>query len=362
MRSSTLASGSFASLTVLVALVAIGCVAPSTAPIGRGNAAGAATTPESTVDVPKTSVDDLPAASPAAPVPTGGTEVGSETWKDGKQLAASVTVKTSETVDIEPGATVTAAAGTAITVKGTLTVKAAANHAKLVGTNWKGIVVAAGGSLVVDGLDIDNAEFGVWAMTGNAEATFLNSSISNASVPIKMEPGAKVSFTKSKVVNATGSSVIAGTFTASYMDYDKGTAGGLELSDPAGSMTISDSTLRGVGGSDYIVSRAGKLVKIEYSTITGSHCGLHFSSVDQFIIDHVSDDQNTYGAMLYGSGAGPNQIISSNIRSTQTDLDMSGTNGALTIDKSFTGGKNALQPNARISNAANAAITNAKPR
>jgi hypothetical protein len=146
------------------------------------------------------------------------------------------------------------------------------------------------------------------------------------------------------------------------MDYDKGVSEGLQLSDAAGSMTISDSTLRGAGGGDYVVSSAGKLVKVEYSTITGSHCGFHFGAVDKFIIDHVSDDSNSYGAMLYGSGAGPNQILSSNIRSTDKDLDMSGTNGATTIDKSFTGGKNTLATNAKITNPAAAPIVDAKPR
>ena len=127
-------------------------------------------------------------------------------------------------------------------------------------------------------------------------------------------------------------------------------------------MTISDSTLTGIGGGDYVVSRAGKLVKVEYSTITGSHCGLHFNAVDKFVIDHVSDDQNSYGAMLYGSGAGPNQILSSNVRSTDKDLDFSGSNGATTIDKSFTGGKNTLAANAVLTNAATQPIATAKPR
>lgn len=356
MRSSSLASSCAA---LLVVIAAVGCGSPDPTPIATN---GRKPTTKAPAGETKNPTDDLPAPAPATPAPETGTEIGTETWKDGKQIATSITIKAGATVDIEPGATVTAASGAAITVKGTLSVKAAANHAKLLGKNWKGIVIASGGTLEVDGLDITDAEIGAWAMTGNTGATFLNSSITNAATPFKMEPGAKLSFTKSKVVKATGASIIAGTFTASYMDYDKGSAEGLELSDAAGSMTISDSTLRGLGGGDYVVSRAGKLVKLEYTTITGSHCGLHFNAVDQFILDHVSDDQNSYGAMLYGSGAGPHQIISSNVRSTDKDLDMSGTNGALTIDKSFTGGKNTLQANAKITNAAAAPIPDAKPR
>jgi hypothetical protein len=345
----------------LLLALAVGCGSPDTTPIVY-NKRPTTKAPAPAAGETNAPTSDVPAAPATTPAPAGGDEIGTETWKDGKQIAANLTIKAGATVEIEPGATITVAAGVAITVKGTLSVKASADHADLAGANWKGIVVASGGTLAADGLDISDAEIGVWTMAGNAGASFLNSSIANAATPFKMEPGSKLSFTKSKVSKATGASVIAGTFTASYMDYDKGSSEGLELSDAAGTMTISDSTLHGLGGGDYVVSRAGKLVKVEYTTITGSHCGLHFDAVDQFIIDHVSDDQNSYGAMLYGSGAGPNQILSSNVRSTEKDLDMSGTNGALTIDKSFTGGKNTLLANAKITNAATAPITDAKPR
>lgn len=359
MRQPSLAS-SFAA--VLIAAAAVGCSAADSTPM-PGNKRTPSTTPTpapgSTTKNPN---DDLPPAAPVTPAPAGGTEIGSETWKDGKQIPTSITIRAGATVDIDPGAKVSASTGVAITVKGTLSVKAAANHAKLGGMNWKGIVVASGGTLNVEGLDISDAEVGVWTQTGNADAKMLSSSISNAATPFKMEPGSKLTFTKSSVVKATGQSQIAGAFVASYMDYDKGSSEGLELNDAAGSMTISDSTLHGIGGGDYVVSRAGALVKVEYTTITGSHCGFHFNAVDKFVIDHVSDDQNSYGAMLYGSGAGPNQILSSNIRSTDKDLDFSGTNGATAIDKSFTGGKNNLATNAKITNPANAPVPNAKPR
>ena len=347
------------SLAALLAATAVGCSgAADPAPLKKPTPGPTGAT-DPVVTPP---VKDIPAPKPVDPAPAPGTEIGTETWANGKQLAASVTIKAGATVTIDPGATVTAAAGVAITVNGTLKVAATANHAKLGGTNWKGIVVAKGGTLTVDGLDISNAESGMWTAAGNLEATMLNSSITSAATPFKMEPGSKLTFTKSKVVTPTGMSTIAGTFVASYMDYDKGANEGLLLNDAAGTMTVSDSTLHGAGGGDYLVSSAGKLVKVEYTTITGSHCGLHFGAVDQFIIDHVSDDANSYGAMLYGSGAGPNQVLSSNLRNTQFDLDMSGTNGPTTIDKSFTGGKNQLQANAKITNAATVAIVNAKPR
>ena len=342
---------------LLVAVAAVGCSSADPVPLRK-----ASTSPAPTATTPTGPVDDAPAPVPTEAAPAAGTEIGTETWKDGKQLPVSVSIKAGAIVDIEPGATVTAGSGVAITVNGTLRVTTGATHAKLVGKNWKGIVIAKGGTLTVDGLDISDAEIGMWTMAGNADATLANSTITNAATPFKMEPTSKLSVSRSKVVKATGQSNIAGTFVASYLDYDKGVNEGLQLSDAAGTMTISDSTLRGAGGGDYIVSSAGKLVKVEYTTVTGSHCGLHFSAVDKFIIDHVSDDSNSYGAMLYGSGAGPNQILSSNVRSTDKDLDMSGTNGATTIDKSFTGGKNTLAANAKITNAAASPILDAKPR
>lgn len=360
MRRSIVLSSLLGLLTIASVSTLAGCAAEPAPTIGSGSKRTPTKPPaETNDDIPASDLGPAPAPTPA---PSTGTEIGSETWKDGKQLTGSVTIKPGATVDIDPGASVTVATDAAITVKGTLSVKAGATHAKLGGKNWKGIVVASGGSLVVDGLDITDAENGVWTMAGNTDAKLTNGIITNAQAPFKMEPGSTLTVLKTNVVKATGASLIAGTFSGSFMNYDKGSAGGLELNDAAGSMTISDSVLRGVGGGDYVVSRAGKLVKVEYTTISGSHCGLHFDAVDRYVIDHVSDDQNSYGAMLYGSGAGPNQIISSNVRSTEKDLAMSGTNGVLTIDKSYTGGKNTLQANAQITNAATAPIADAKPR
>ena len=226
---------------VLVALTAAGCSADATPVAAHKPGTKAPATGGTAATTPANPADDLPAAPAPTPAPTAGAEIGSESWANGKQLAASVTIKAGATVDIAPGATVTAASGVSITVKGTLSVSAAANHAKLDGMNWKGIIVASGGTLNVDGLDISNAEVGAWTQTGNLDATMLNSSITNAATPFKMEPGSKLTFTKSKVLKSTGQSQIAGTFVASYMAYDKGSSEGLELNDAAGSMANRSS-------------------------------------------------------------------------------------------------------------------------
>jgi hypothetical protein len=177
-----------------------------------------------------------------------------------------------------------------------------------------------------------------------------------------MEPGSKLEVTQTKVTSS-GGSALAGTFTASHMTYNK-SGGGITINDPAAVVLISDSALKGSGDTDgdFVVSDAAKSLKLEYTTIAQSHCALHFNAVDQFTLDHVSLETNSYGGMLYGSGAGPHTVTASNVTSnTAKGLDMQGTNGPLTIVQSFTTGNN-LAANATETQPAQAAITNAQPR
>jgi hypothetical protein len=295
--------------------------------------------------------------SGATTAPDPGTTVATETWAEGKSITSNVNIGAGAVVTIAPGATVTVGRGVAITVTGTLKTTPTS---KITGSGWTGIVIAKGGTLDADGLTLEGADSALWPQTGNTKASFANGTII-ARTPFKMENGSTLTISRTKVT-ASGGSAIAGTFIASYMEYDKGTSGGLTLNDPAGSMTITDSILKGAGGGDYVISSAGKLVKLEYSTISGSHCGLHFTGVDQFILNHVSDDTNSYGGMLYGSGAGPHTISASNVRSTQVDLDMQGTNGPLTITDSYIPGTNTLATNATLTAARDMPVADAKPR
>jgi hypothetical protein len=317
--------------------------APST-PVGEENANGEH---GSNTPVGDTSIDP-------------GESVGTETWADGKTITANITIAEGAVVEIASGATVTVSDDVAISVKGTLKVAAGAAHAKLTGTKWTGLVINSGGTLEADGLDIENAASGVWTKNGNVKAEIENGSII-ADSPFKMEANSKLSIVKTNVKAKAGGSAIAGTFVASYMVYDKGTNGGLTLNDPAGSMTISDSELKGQGGGDYVISSAGKLVKLEYTTIGGSHCAIHFTGVDQFIIDHVSADQNDWGAMLYGSGAGPNSVTASNIRNNVQDLDLQNANGPLTVTNTLSTKNKGLVAGTIVS-PASTPIATARPR
>lgn len=300
--------------------------------------------------------------APAGPqeVPEEGTPVGNETWADGKTIAENVTISAGSTVEIAPGAKINVGNNVSITVKGTLKVASAATHAKLTGQTWGGVVIAEGGTLTADGLDFENAGSAIWTQKGNLDATLTNGVI-KGETPFKMEAGSKLSVSKTNITS-TGGSAIAGTFTASHITYNK-SGGGISISDPAAVVTISDSTLKGASNtdSDFVVSSGAKTIKIEYSEISQTHCALHFNAVDQFTIDHVSLVANTYGAMLYGSGAGPHSITASNVQNNPTGLDMQGTNGPLTVTGSFTS-NNKLATNATETNKATANIADAKPR
>ncbi len=297
------------------------------------------------------------APSGTTQAPDLGTSVGTETWEDGKTITGNVNIASDAMVAIAPGATITVSAGVAITVSGTLKTTPSST---LKGTGWTGVVIAAGGTLDADGLTITGADSALWPQAGNAAATFKNGTITSKS-PFKMEPGSKLTITRSKVT-AQGGSSIAGTFVASYLDYDKGTNGGLTINDNAGSMTISDSVLRGAGGGDYLISSGAKLVKVEYTTISGSHCPLHFTSVDRYVIDHVSENANAYGDMFYGSGAGPNSITASNFQNLTVSLDIQGTNGPLSVVGSYLGKAAPSNAILTITNAQGAPIADAKPR
>lgn len=349
----------------LVAVGAVACGSSDPAPVQRH---GSNTPPSNDQDNAPPGVNDTkPPGDPGTP-PPGGTPEPAGTWADGHVVSGNITIPAGTTVTIAAGAQVKIAADAAITVAGTLKGTAGTTHAALSpqsGT-WAGIVVASGGSIALDSVDINAAKIAVWTQKGNTDATFANGAI-DANQPFQMEAGSKLSISKS-TVKAAAASALAGTFNASYMTYDKGTSEGMYMSDAAGSMTFSDCTLKGNGGGDYIVSSAAQYIKVEYTTITGSHCPFHFSSPGpaKYDVDHVSDDTNGYGWMLYGSGAGPSTISNSNFTDSQINIEMTGTNGKVTLTNNFfingAVGANKLQSSATTVSTANARIATAKPR
>jgi hypothetical protein len=351
---------------VVLGCVAASLVACSSPDPGVSLRHGSSASPDPTTSNPP--LNDLnPPADPGSP-PAHVTTVGDETWADGKQITEDTAVAAGKTVVIAPGATITVAAGKTITIQGTLKADANAAHAKITGSggSWGGLVVASGGTLSADSLDLSGASKALWTQKGNADATFANGTIT-ADTPFTMEAGSKLTLTKVSAT-ATAASALAGTFTASYLTYDKGTAEGLYVNDAQASVTITDSTLKGSGGGDYVVSSGAHLVKLSYTTISGSHCPQHFTAVDQFVIDHVSNNANNYGPMLYGSGAGPNTITASNLQDLTYDYDVQNTNGKITITGSYAPGSvnistaNQTAKTVTVTSPSGAAIADAKPR
>jgi hypothetical protein len=310
----------------------------------------------------------------------GPSPVGPGDWADGHSLAASVEIAAGTTTTIAPGARITAAPMVTITVRGTLKVASAAGpHAKIssgvVDQPWGGIVVASGGTLLADGLDLDGPETALDIATGSIDARYDHGTINGPYTPFRLAQGSRLETSHATVLIAGSSSNINGDFTASYLDYQKsGSAAGLTTGGKDATLRAADSTFRGTAdaGGDYIVSLGAKLIRVEYSTITGSHCAFHFNDVAQFQIDRVTvgalsptgpGDLNQWGAMLYGSGAGPHTIGNSNFMNASVNLDLQGTNGPLTITNTYSTGKNEPVDAAwTLVNVANAPITDAKPR
>jgi hypothetical protein len=297
-------------------------------------------------------------------------------------FAVSTEVPANETRTIARGARVTAGKGAVLTVRGRLVVDAPAGaHARIVpaasGETWGGVVVEAGGTLEVKGLDLEYAETALSVQPGALRASYAEGTIARAAHPFQVAREAELELRDVTVLLASDSSGIAGTFRASRLDYQKsGAAGGLIMNDANATFDVADSRFRGTAdaGGDYIISYGAKLVRLAYSTITGAHCAFHFNDVQRFEIDHVTagadsptgaGDLVEWGAMLYGSGAGPNVISNSNFVSTTLNLEQLGTNGPLTITNTFTSGKNELTAMGWTwlpADVASAPISDAQPR
>ncbi|MEO6574491.1 MAG: hypothetical protein ABIP89_11675 [Polyangiaceae bacterium] len=280
----------------------------------------------------------MPGSDGGAVVPPGAAHISSdETWATGKQITASVVIDSGATVTIAPGAVITCSAGVTISVKGTLTASSVAAHAKLTGTGWTGILVVSGGTLTIDGVDIVGA---TTAIESEGTATFDHGALTGATTPFLVDIGGKISTTHSSVSSIQGNSTIKGAFVASYLDYDKSANEGILAQDPSATISIDDSTLHGSNGGDFVVSQASTSIHVGHTTISGAHCGFHFDSIGKFDITYVTDNTNSWGAMLNGSDNGPNSITYSNFANGSKDIDLQGSNGPLTMDHVYTGGKN----------------------
>jgi len=288
------------------------------------------------------------------------------TWADGQQIATSVTIAPGVTVTIAPGATVTMAASAAITVSGTLTASSATTHAVLTGTSWTGISVASGGTLSLDGVDITGASTALATLTGATSAEYDNGTITGSATPFDLAKATTLGTKNATVTGTLGTSHIAGSFVASYLDYDSNGNEGIVTTDPTATESIEDSTLHGSGPvADMVVSATGAAsIHIAYTNITNVHCGFHFDAIDAFDVSYTNVDTNSYGFMLYGSsGTGTRSVTYSNVDQNQIAYDtISGVNGPITFDHDYITGTQNPADAVSVTNAQTAAVAGTGPR
>jgi hypothetical protein len=314
----------------------------------------------------------------------GGSAASSSSLVDGAHLTKSLVIPAGMTVTIPAGAQIVADPMVTITVQGVLNVASATGpHAQIAATAttnaalWGGLIIDAGGDLEAQGLDLVGAAVALEVRGGAQAAHYDSGTISASQQPFLIDAGGRLDTAHAAVTGAAAGTAIVGELHASYLDYQKsGFTEGLVTMGSAAVLDATDSTFGGAPdqSSDFIVSDAAALIHVAYSTITNAHCGFHFGDVTQFQIDHVTvgalspagpGGLDMYGAMLYGSGAGPNTISNSNFMGIEMNLDQDGSNGPLTITNTYTsGGSNAVMPTWTWAPAdvATAPIADAKPR
>jgi hypothetical protein len=310
--------------------------------------------------------------APPPPATTG--KVGEirqpEVWKDGLELAGKISIYPGATVEIEPGARIKCSPSSEIVIGGVFRVKSAGKHATITCPQWPGLTVAEGGTLDVEGLDIENAEVGVTSGNKAALVTLTDSSILTTIRPVLVNPGSLVTLTR--VVATTPTTLgpgqeskleVRGKLVAKYLDYESNTNEGIWLSKD-GEAEIEDSTLKSKNGLDVISSRDGKSLKVSYTTMRGGHCGLHMQGIGSLTVDHVTSEENLFGITIYGASVeGPHSVKDSNFSGLASWIDMQGDHGPIKFENVYTDGtetvKNTDPP--KVTKAP-AKIANAQPR
>ncbi len=321
------------------------------------------------------SASDAKVSSSGAHDVASGTAVSissDETWSSGKRISGQVMIEAGVTVTIEPGAAIDVASGAMITVAGKLVASSAASHATMGGAPWIGLVVAAGGSLALSGVELDDTRAALDVQGGTA--SFDDGVIAYPSTPFRVLAGATLSMARSNVVMAQGLARVKGTFIGTHLDFETIADSGLVVDDVAAKVSIEDSTLHGKGApTDLVVVSAGA-VHLAYTDISTAHCGLHFWNANQVDISNVTIHDTSFGAMLYGSQTlaqgGSLSIVSSNFERAADmgieEVDGS-SNGAIEVRGCYFGENtqdSRLQSGSHISivDSVMAPVSAAKPR
>jgi hypothetical protein len=207
------------------------------------------------------------------------------------------------TVTIAPGATIHAVDGITITVKGTLKSAPGAKASITSDTTWTGILVAPGGTVQLDGVDLDNAVAPLDVQGGAASATFANAAIHAASSPFVVEAGGKLGVSHVTVAGTKAISHVQGELDATYLDYDSNGHDGITAESDQAVISVEDSTMHGEAGTtDMFVSYQGAgLIHVAYTDITKVHCAFHIERITSLDVSHVTAQGDYTGFMLYGT-------------------------------------------------------------
>jgi hypothetical protein len=309
-----------------------------------------------------------PPADNSSPVISADT-----TWNDGQVISQPTVIDEKSTVTIAAGATIKVVDGVTLTVKGKLKSPVGAK-AKITGASWIGIVVATGGTLALDGVDIENATAAIDVAAKPASAKYDHGTITGSTAPFVVEPLGVLSTSHATVIGSKGTSHILGAFTASYLDYDANGFDGITAAHDDATVSVEDSKLHGGGGvSDMIVSYTGAAnIHVAYTEITKVHCAFHLERVTALDVSYVTAEGDSYGFMMYGSlKDGTKTIANSNFVSNYEwgihELDDS-INGPINVTNCYFNGNGLgdvhvhTSSSIQVTNDATARIANAKPR
>jgi hypothetical protein len=338
----------------------------STGSSGGSGSSGSTSSTGSSSSSSSTSSSGSGGSSGGSTSSSSGSTATSGPWHDGQTLSGSVTIPAGETVTIDPGATVNVGSGVTITVAGTLTASSAATHAKLTGTGWTGIVVGSGGTLKLDGADILGATTALDLQMGGT-GEYDDGTITAASTPFDVESGGSLVTKHATVTGTLGASTVAGSLTASYLDYDSNGNGGISTTNPGAQLSIEDSTLHGSGPTaDFLVAQGGATkFHVAYSDISNVHCAFHFDNVSEFDVSYTNIHGNAWGFMLYGSGgAGPLTVTHSNVDTNSAyAYGTLGNNGPITFDSDYvTGATSDPTSTVSVTNASSGQVAGTGPR
>ncbi len=302
---------------------------------------------------------------------------GADTWVDGTILTGTVTIAKDAVVEIAAGAKITCAEGSTVYVAGKLRARAAANHAKITCAKWSGLIVSGGGQADLEGVELENGLLGIATAVGALDSTFSQGAITNALKPFVVNHDSKLTVTNVKATTPAevpqdqlSQSEIEGTFVASHLDYDSHHSEGITVrkamdATKGGDLDLQDSNIHGQNAADLVSAYDAHHVKVAYTTLTGAHCGLHMQPAESFEFDHITSDTDVYGITIYGSGAGPNTVKSSNFTGSAAWIDFQGFDqGQISFDTIYTNGNEVLKgtPMPTITGKVTSPIADAKPR